>query len=137
MSQDNQPVVVVEKSGGGAGPFVFGALLGAAIALLLAPQSGEETRNALRVRGRDLKRSAHEKVDDLQEQFEDGYERVKARVEEGFEVARRTVEEKRVGARDALDAGKSAVHSARNELEQRLAEARSARTRATDEEAPV
>ncbi len=137
MSQDTQPVVVVEKSGGSAGAFVMGALLGAGLALLLAPQSGEETRNALRVKGRNLKRSAHEKVDDLQDHLEDGYEKVKARVEEGFETARRTVEEKRVGARDALDAGKSAVHSARDELERRLAQARSQRARVGDEEAPV
>jgi gas vesicle protein len=137
MSQEHQPVVVVERSGGGTGSFLLGIVLGAGLALLLAPQSGEETRSVLRSKGKRLRTTAEEKVDDLQEQFEDGYERVKARVEEGFEVARRTVEDKRVGAREALDAGKSAVHSARDELERRLADARSARAKVTDEEAPV
>jgi hypothetical protein len=56
--------------------------------------------------------------------LEDGYGRAKESVEDRFDAARRTFEEKRTGAKDALDAGRAAVHSARDELERRLAQAR-------------
>lgn len=128
------PVVVIEKSGG-AGSFLMGLLIGAGAALLLAPQSGEETRRAIRDRGRRLRDVVSEHADELTDRVEEGYERAKARLEEGFERARGTIEEKRTGARDAIDAGKAAVHSARDELERRLAKTRSARGKvaATDE----
>lgn len=124
--RDDAPVVIVEKSGGFGG-FVVGLLLGAVAALLFAPQSGEETRRAIRQRGQRLREKAEEVVDDVGGRFEEGYEKAKQRLEEGFESARRNLEEKRTGARDALDAGRAAVHSARDELERRLTEARATR----------
>ncbi len=125
--RDEAPVVVVEKSSGGVGAFLLGLLVGAGAALLLAPQSGEETRRVIRERGRRLRDVVGERADELSGRVEEGYERAKARLEEGFETARRTIDEKRAGARDALDAGKAAVHSARDELERRLAKSRGAR----------
>lgn len=129
--RDDTPVVVVERSSGGVGAFLFGLLVGAGAALLLAPQSGEETRRVIRERGRRLRETVGERTDELTERVEEGYERAKARLEEGFDHARRTVEEKRTGARDALEAGKAAVHSARDELERRLAQARTTRGKVT------
>ena len=40
--------------------FLIGGLVGAGVALLLAPQSGEETREMLRERGIELKNRAEE-----------------------------------------------------------------------------
>ncbi len=125
--RDDGPVVVVERSSGGLGAFFFGLALGAGMALMLAPQSGEETREALRGRGRRLRELAEEKVDEFQDRLEEGYSKTRERVEKGFDSARDTVRTKREGARDALKAGKAAVHSAREELDRRLAEVRATR----------
>src|SRR5687767_11257903 len=40
--------------------FLLGGLTGASLAVLLAPQSGEETRGRIRTRGRELARSSGE-----------------------------------------------------------------------------
>lgn len=122
--RDDTPVVVVERSGGGLGAFLLGLVLGAGAALLLAPQSGEETRRVLRERGRRVRDAVSERADELVDRVEGGYERARERLEEGFEHARRTVEEKRSDAKDAVEAGKAAYHSARDELERRLAKSR-------------
>lgn len=125
-SEDNRPVVIVERSSG-LGSFLWGALLGAGIALLMAPRSGEETREVLRSRGRRLRAKAQETAEDLHGHLEDGFEMAKARVEEGFQAARNSISDVRAGAEDAVEAGKATVNSAREELERRLADARSAR----------
>ena len=45
------PYIVIERDGGGQiGGFLVGALLGAGLALLFAPKSGEETQAELRDR---------------------------------------------------------------------------------------
>ena len=123
---EHQPVIVVEKSSG-IGSFLWGIVIGAGVALLLAPRTGEETRAELRSRGRRLRDKAEDTADDLHTRLEDGYEKAKARVEEKFEHTRRNLSETRAGARDAVKAGKAAVHSAREELDRRLADAKSAR----------
>lgn len=125
MSNDDRQVVVVAK-GGGLGSFFTGLLLGAGVALLLAPRSGEETRALLANRARRLRDAAEEGMEDLQDAIEDGYERAKANVEQRLDTVRRGIDEKRQGAKAAVDAGRSAVRSAREELERRLAESRGA-----------
>jgi gas vesicle protein len=121
------PRVVVIERGNGVGPFIWGTLLGAGIALLLAPKTGEETRRLLKAKGRELWDTATEKADQLRELVSEGYEHSKARVEESLDSARRAIDDRREAARDVVDAGKGAVHSAREELERRLTEARAAR----------
>ena len=131
---DEQPVIVIEKSGGGIGTFLAGASLGAVLALLFAPQSGEETRADLRHRARRLREAAEDRLDDLQEAVESGYARTKASVEASLQKARHSIDERRAEARDTVDAGRQAVRTAREELERRLADARSQRGAAADEE---
>ena len=115
-----EPVVIVEKGEGGFSSFLWGALIGAGVALLFAPRSGEETRRLLKNRGRRLWAAAEEKAAEIQDMVASGYDDAKTRVEDA-------IDERRQAARDVVDAGKAAVHSARDELERRLAEARSAR----------
>jgi len=68
------------------GTFVAGGLIGAGIAILLAPQSGKRTRRELRHMGRkalhksealgmDLRNSFHNLVDDVSSRFKDGVAR--------------------------------------------------------------
>ena len=116
------PVVVVEE-GGGLGSFVWGLVIGAGLALLFAPQAGEETRRMLRQRGRRLWAAAEEKASELQELASDGFDDVKSRVEEA-------IDDRRQAVRDTIEAGRATAHSARDELERRLADARAARARA-------
>jgi gas vesicle protein len=132
--QDEQPVVVIERSSGGIGAFLAGAALGAIAALLLAPQSGEDTRAQLRLRARRLRDAAEDRLDDLQEAVESGYARTKASVEASLQRARSSLDERRAEARDTVDAGRQAVRTAREELERRLADARAERGAAPEED---
>ena len=67
---------------GGARPFaagmLIGALVGAGVALLFAPQAGEETRRYLRKRARRLQAAAEDRVHDLK----DRAQKVRRRAEE-------------------------------------------------------
>ncbi len=126
--QSDQPVVVVERSDGGLAGFLLGLAVGAGVALLLAPKTGEETRRQLKNTGRRLRTVATERAEDLQDALGGGYERTRDRVEQGLDSARDTIDEKREAAQDAYKAGKSAVKTARSELERRLAESKAARS---------
>ena len=122
--RDDQAVVVIEKSSGGLGAFFTGLALGAGLALLLAPMSGQEARAEIAARTRRLRERAEEEIDDLSESLETGYERARASVEAGLETARKRFDQGRTRAGETVDAGKAAVRSARDELERRLAETR-------------
>jgi len=130
--RDEQPVVLVER-GGGVGTFIAGAAIGAFVALLLAPQSGAETRAQLKARMQRLREAAEDKLDDLQEAVEAGYDKTKASIEAGLQRAKRNIDERREDAKDVVGAGKAAVRTARDELERRLAEARAQRSQEADE----
>jgi gas vesicle protein len=121
MTRDrDEAVVIVEKGDSGFGAFLWGAVIGAGLALLFAPQSGEETRRLIKNRGRRLWAAAEEKASEIQDLVSSGFDDAKERVEDA-------IDERRQVARDVMDAGKAAVHSARDELERRLADARAAR----------
>lgn len=122
-------MVYVERGGDASARWLFwGALLGAGIALLYAPRSGEETRRVLQRKLWKLRAMTEEKFDEFAQQF---------------------------GGQDALDdimdddelesdelppsrprAGASAA-TAREELERRLAESRARRRSAGDHEEPL
>ena len=128
--RESQPVVVVEHSGG-LGSFLLGLAVGAGLALLFAPKTGEETRRTIKDQGKKLRAIAGERADELQDSLEHGYQRTKERLEEGLATARRKVEEKKESTVEAIEAGKAAVHSAREELDNRLSKARAERKKAT------
>ena len=124
---NDDEVVVVEKHGSPVGPFLWGLAIGAGLALLLAPMSGEELRANIRSRGKQLKDLAAEKADELEEFVSGGYEKARARVEAGLDSAKQRVQEGRQMAHDVVEAGRGAALTAREELEKRLADAREAR----------
>lgn len=111
---DDTPYIVVERRSGSFSSFLWGALLGAGAALLLAPRSGEETRRELRDGARRLREGAegamrqvqetvNSTVGDLRVQVTDRMESARSAVEAGREAARRTREdlERRVQASSA------------------------------------
>jgi gas vesicle protein len=122
------PTVVIERrSGGGIGLFVLGAVVGAGLALLLAPQSGSDTREQMRSAARKWRHRAREMA-------EDGKELANELVETGREAVDDVVKTGRRAARDIRRTGKGAAREAREALEQRLAKHREADADAFDGE---
>ncbi len=114
--QDETPYIVIEREGGGGiGSFVLGALVGAGLALLFAPQSGEETQGEIKSRALKLKDVAQERVREAQHNLEGrlstAREHVQARVE---------------SVREAVDSGRKAATDARGELEKKLERSKAA-----------
>ena len=116
MRDDQVSYVVFERDRGvGVGSFVLGALLGAGLALLFAPQSGAETQEELRAGARKLKQQATERVrqvqEDLESRLDHAYAEVQARVD---------------GVKGAVETGRQAARQAREELERRLEQSKAA-----------
>jgi len=116
---DDLPAFVIETRGGaaGAGTFLLGALVGAAVALLLAPRSGAETQAEIAGAARRLR-------DDVEGRVSGARERVGGRVTGTLESVRGGLETRAAQARAALDAGRGAARDAREELQRRVAEAK-------------
>ena len=140
MPQENDEVVYVrEERTPGLAWFVAGAVLGAGVALLFAPQSGLETRRQLKRKARHLREMAEDGLEELGERFEEGKERLRETVREGAHRVRERVDDVRSRAEETVEGVRSAGHTAREELEHRLSEARSRRRTATvaDDEGPT
>jgi gas vesicle protein len=113
---EEAPYIVVERdSGGGLGSFVLGALVGAGLALLLAPKSGAETQEELKGHARKLRSAAEERMREAQRQFE-----------ERLDVAREGVQSRFEEVKQAVSAGRSAATEARGELEEKLQRSKAA-----------
>lgn len=113
---DDVPYIVIEReSGGGLGSFVLGALVGAGLALLFAPQSGDETQEQIRTRARELRDEAETRVRTAQR-----------RLEERLEEARQDVRGRIDTVKDAVDSGRQAAREARSDLEHRLEKSKAA-----------
>jgi len=90
-----------ENSGAAMGWFVGGALVGAAVALLLAPQSGKRTRRLLGKRAEEGRKSLVESSQDIVSRGRELYERGREIAEEtaelferGRRVAEKTIEDR-------------------------------------------
>ncbi|HRN53244.1 MAG TPA: YtxH domain-containing protein [Gemmatimonadaceae bacterium] len=103
MAERDEPAVVIERRGGGAGSglalFLLGAALGAGAALLLAPQSGDETRAQLRRSARRVKRKARNIADSGRDLVDDLQRQGKAAARD----ARSALEERLARHREAVD----------------------------------
>jgi len=113
---DDAPYIVIERdSGGGLGSFVLGALVGAGVALLLAPKTGAETQEDLKGQARKLRSAAEERVKEAQRQLEERLEDVRGGVETRFG-----------DVKEAVGAGRDAATEARSDLERRLQRSKAA-----------
>ncbi|MFQ5678416.1 MAG: YtxH domain-containing protein [Gemmatimonadota bacterium] len=127
MSENKEvPYIIVEKDGSHIGAFLWGALVGAAAALLLAPKSGAETQEELKEGARRLRSQAEGKLADLRQNVEEGYDKLRTDVTERMEQAREDVAERKRHAEEALRAGKEAARRAREDLEKRVTETKAA-----------
>lgn len=124
-------LVYVERSGDSSAKWLFwGALLGAGLALLYAPRSGEETRRLLQRRLWKLRAMTEEKLDELSQRF-GGQASLGDLADEDEEEADEEPLPRPQPARAAPSGG------ARQELEHRLAEARARRRAAGAAEVDV
>ena len=73
--------------------FLAGGLVGAAVALLFAPQSGEETRTLIRDKSIELKDKAAETADEARIRTEQTFEEARARAETAYAEARTRADE--------------------------------------------
>ena len=137
--EDNDPYVVIEQRSTSVMPFIVGLALGAGVALLFAPKSGEETRRDVKRRAIRARKLAERKAQELGDTVNETYQDARRRVEDTIDSAKdavelkrrqvsRAVEAGRAAARDAVDAGRAAAHDAREDLENRLATTKAAYT---------
>ncbi len=114
--RDDVPYIVIDRNGGGGfGSFVLGALVGAGVALLMAPRSGEETQAEIRERAERLRLTAEDRVRDAQR-----------RIEGRMEQAREGLTSRIDDVKEAVDSGKQAAVEARVSLEHRLEQSKAA-----------
>ena len=78
--------------------FMIGGLIGAGVALLMAPQSGEETRELIRERSIELKGRAEEAADDFRSRAETAISSGRDRVDDAVESAKQRVSRRKPGA---------------------------------------
>ena len=128
--KQGREVVYVERAGDSSAKWLFyGAVLGAGLALLYAPRTGEETRRVLQRRLWKLRAVTEEKLDELAQQFGGSGEAL-----EGLDDDEDLLEEE-----DETPSVRARVSgpSAREELERRLAEARARRRGSGELEEPL
>jgi gas vesicle protein len=124
-------IVYVERGDSSAKWLFWGAMLGAGIALLYAPSSGEETRRNVQRKLWKLRAMTEEKLDEISQQFggaKDSLEGMMDDEEEGEDEA---------DLDDRSFQERSSNVSPREELERRLADARARRRSPTDIEEPL
>jgi len=126
VDYDDEPAVIIERHSGGVGSFLMGVAIGAVAALLLAPQSGEETRRDLRRGARRARRAAQDIAGDLGTKVSDTFDQARDRVEQGIDNARQAIDLKKRQVTRAMEAGRAAAQQAREELERRIAETKAA-----------
>lgn len=107
-----------ERSGGGefiAG-FLVGALVGAAAAMLFAPQSGEETRVVIRDKGIELKDRAEELSEEARRRAEEVQGQAKTRAQELSMQAKGKAKEIQTRVKEAIEEGKATATKKKADL---------------------
>lgn len=122
----SDPYVIVERHEAGVGPLILGLALGAGVALLLAPQSGEKTRRSIARRARRAQEAAQELVEDMSGVVAEKFHDVRDRVGDTIDATLDAVDARKQRVTDAFHAGRAAARETRGELEQRIAERKAA-----------
>jgi hypothetical protein len=132
MRGRQKEIVYVERGGDTSAKWLFwGALLGAGLALLYAPSSGEETRRNLQRKLWKLRAMTEEKLDEITQQLGGAKDTLDGLMEDDEE-------DDLEGDSDARGIyGRSPSSSPREELERRLADARARRRSPADLEEPL
>jgi gas vesicle protein len=129
--RQRKEIVYVERGGDTSAKWLFwGSLLGAGLALLYAPSSGEETRRNLQRKLWKLRAMTEEKLDELSQQLGGAKDTLGGLMDDD--------EEDELEGENARGTyGRSPASSPREELERRLADARARRRSPADLEEPL
>ena len=129
--RQGKEIVYVERGGDTSAKWLFwGSLLGAGLALLYAPTSGEETRRNLQRKLWKLRAMTEEKLDELTQQLGGAKDTLDGLMDDEDEDL-----DEDDDAREVF--GRSPASSPREELERRLADARARRRSPADLEEPL
>ena len=129
--RQGREIVYVERGGDTSAKWLFwGSLLGAGLALLYAPSSGEETRRNLQRKLWKLRAMTEEKLDELTQQLGGAKDTLDGLMDDEDEDL-----DEDSDAREVY--GRSPAASPREELERRLADARARRRSPADLEEPL
>lgn len=90
------------------GWFLLGSLVGAGIALILAPRPGEETRELLRKKGTEWARRAQEMATDVQDRAGEFVEKGRERFEQQAERLTAAFEAGREAMKEEISRGRPA-----------------------------
>ena len=128
---DDDRVIIERRSGSSITALLTGIAIGAGLALIFAPQSGEETRHVLRRKARRARRLAGNYSDDLKdraynireragrlvgetrERGRDIVEGARDKIEDTIDDPRRTIRDKRRAPGRAVEEGRAAARDAR------------------------
>ncbi len=108
-NNDDVPYIVIDRDSGGIGSFLVGALVGAGLALLFAPQTGEETQEEIRERAKKFRGVAEERIKEAQQALELRLEGVREELHERVDQIK-----------EAVDSGRQAAVEARGDLSDKL-----------------
>ena len=129
--RQGKEIVYVERGGDTSAKWLFwGSLLGAGLALLYAPSSGEETRRNLQRKLWKLRAMTEEKLDELTQQLGGAKDTLDNLMDDEDEDL-----DEGGDAREVF--GRSPASSPREELERRLADARARRRSSADLKEPL
>jgi gas vesicle protein len=92
--------------------FILGGLVGAAVAMIMAPSSGQETRKQIVDRGLELRNRTESKLEEARKRAEEMSGDVKTRAEKAAEEARNRAEELQERSRVILEEQKARIASA-------------------------
>jgi gas vesicle protein len=100
--------------------FLLGTVVGAAAALLLAPQTGEETREVIRERGIELQGRMGQTTEEARERAADLATEARSRAADAQDRSRTLLAEQKSRLQEAIDQGKEAAQQKRDELTARF-----------------
>jgi len=96
--------------------FIVGGLVGAATALILAPQSGERTRTQIREKSIELRDRAEDLAEDARLRADEAAEEARKRADELQQRGRQVYQEQRTRLTSAVEEGKKAAVRKKEEL---------------------
>jgi len=102
--------------------FVVGGLTGAAVSLLFAPQSGEETRAILRDKAVELRDRAAESVEEARLQAEKAWDEAKLKTDEWTKIAKEKAGELRTKGEKSIEDSRQKIAETINPKEKTASE---------------
>jgi gas vesicle protein len=100
--------------------FVLGSLVGATIALLYAPTSGDQTRKRIREASDDFQENVKGQYGRARDRAEIEFSRLKDRAQEGAHQARNFIDEKKSKVKDAFHQGRRAFEEEMEKEEEEI-----------------